>query len=279
MATDHYIQHQWGETHFLSWGSSEAPPLLVVHGLGGNAANYLDLAEYLSSQYWVIAPDLPGRGLSSWALDANSHYSFPTYEAVILKVLTSLGIDKLRWIGTSMGGALGIRLGAGVLAGRITHLLINDIGPTLDESVVEQIVQSASSLPICESLTDLAQWLLASFSESAGERRSLEYWLARARYFSRRCDDGRYTLHYDPRVVLQLRHRSEDYEQWEAFDALDMPMMLIRGEQSSVLTAEIMATMTARKPRLTTLVVPDRGHAPLLEDTTELESIGSFLQS
>lgn len=272
---EHYLQHRLGETHFLTWGDRQAPPLLLVHGLGGQAANYLELAEYLATTYRVIAPDLPGRGLSTWLTEQD--YCFAYYQDVILALLTALKVDQLRWVGTSMGGALGFYMAADGLAGRVTHLVANDIGPTLPETVAQAIAQGTSQLPVADTLQALAQRLAESFAAMSGLQRPLDYWIKRARYFSRRCEDGRYTLHYDPQVASQLIHHPSDFEQWDNFAAIDIPLMVIWGQRSEVLNREIFARMQAEKPAMSSLVIPDCGHAPLLDEENVLASIGEFL--
>lgn len=274
-----FVKHSFGESHLIEWGSMDDPVVLLVHGLGGQAANYLELAEHLSNHFRVLSIDLPGRGKSSWLKGSGKEYCFDVYESVVLQVLDHLSIDSFSWIGTSMGGALGYRMVSGALRERVKKLVVNDIGPLLPESVVPQIITATSAMPKCSSMEELAKTVAGGFEAMAMAPRSLDYWMQRARHYGRRGDDGLWTLHYDPKVVRQLVDHRQDYELLQEFESIEIPILVIRGGSSEVLTDSAVEEMKVRNRMCEILIIDGYGHAPLLDDPSDLAVIDSFLRS
>src|SRR5260370_33309276 len=106
-----------------------------------------DLEKHLADRYHVICPDTIGRGLSQWSPEPEQEYSLNFYAALATALVDQLGIGRLRWIGTSMGGAIGIKVAAGALRDRITHLVLNDIGPEIADAAGTRIRSYAGSPP------------------------------------------------------------------------------------------------------------------------------------
>ena len=132
-----YIQAAGFEIHVTEWGEKAKPALVMWHGLARTGRDFDEAAEALSDTYFVICPDTLGRGLSSWARDYTVDYSYRVFGETAIGILDHYGIGDLRWVGTSMGGLIGVTLAAGALRERITHLVINDIGTDIPAAGAE----------------------------------------------------------------------------------------------------------------------------------------------
>src|SRR5262249_12323009 len=147
----HYLTCAGREIHFMEWGSPTAPPVVMWHGLARTGRDFDVIAATLDSTYRVICPDTLGRGLSAWAVNPVEEYTYGFYGKIALDLLRQLHIDFLRWVGTSMGGLIGIGLAGGELRGRITHLLVNDIGPIVEPAAAQRIVSYAGNPPVFDT--------------------------------------------------------------------------------------------------------------------------------
>jgi pimeloyl-ACP methyl ester carboxylesterase len=270
-----YIKASGFELHVTEWGDPGNPALVMWHGLARTGRDFDEAAKALSDSYFVICPDTLGRGLSSWAKDPASDYSYRTFGRMAEAMLDHYGIQQTRWIGTSMGGLIGVTLAAGVLKDRITHLVINDIGPDIPAAGVDRIVAYVGNPPVCETVTELEQWLRASYAPFG--RNSDAFWRRMADTSSRRTDDGRITVHYDPAIITQFTHHKGDLDVWDAYDALRTKALLLRGESSDVLPSAIAEEMTRRGPRPQLATLPDCGHAPTLTTAYEIGLLRDFL--
>jgi pimeloyl-ACP methyl ester carboxylesterase len=134
-----YVPAAGFEVHVTEWGDPAKPALVMWHGLGRTGRDFDEAAEALSDSYFVICPDTIGRGLSSWARRPEVDYSYKVFGDTALGVLDHYGIDSMRWVGTSMGGLIGVTLAADRLRGRITHLVINDVGPDIPVAGTDRI--------------------------------------------------------------------------------------------------------------------------------------------
>jgi len=175
-----------------------------------------------------------------------------------------------------MGGALGIRLAGGVLRDRISHLVVNDIGPELPEPAVERILTYVSAPPVFDTIAELEAWLrqvYAPYGFLPGEQ-----WRQMALTSARRADDGRITLHYDPRITEQFRHHPDDYDQWGAWQATTARTCLLRGADSDLLLPEVARRMSETGPRPAVREVAKTGHAPALNVPGQIDPIVAFLK-
>ncbi|MCO6391673.1 alpha/beta fold hydrolase [Aliihoeflea aestuarii] len=263
------------ELHVTEWGDPASPPLVMWHGLARTGRDFDEAASALSDIYFVLCPDTIGRGLSGWAADPGD-YSYATYGATAVAMLDHYGIERVRWIGTSMGGLLGMVLAAGSLKDRISHLVINDVGPEISGEGLERIVDYVGNPPVFDTLGEFEAWLRTVYAPF-GENDEA-FWRRMADTSMRRTDDGRVTVHYDPGIVVPLKGQTGDFDIWPVYDAIDIPALLIRGATSDVLSAETADAMTKRgpKPRLVTL--DDYGHAPTLTSAREIDLLRAFLK-
>lgn len=270
-----YVPAAGFELHVTEWGDRANPALVMWHGLARTGRDFDEVAEALSDTYFVMCPDTLGRGLSSWARDPATDYSYATFGATAKAMLDYYGVDKTRWVGTSMGGLIGVTLAAGVLDGRITHLVINDVGPDIPKAGTGRIVDYVGNPPVYERIEDLEAWLRKNYAPF-GEN-TPAFWRRMADTSSRRTDDGRVTVHYDPQIVAQFTHHKGDLDIWSSYDRLTIPTLLLRGKTSDVLSAETAEKMTTRGPKPRLVTFEECGHAPTLASEREIALLRDFL--
>jgi pimeloyl-ACP methyl ester carboxylesterase len=234
-----------------------------------------DVAEHLAARYRVICPDTIGRGLSEWSPEPEREYCLDFYGRIAVSLMDQLGIHEAHWLGTSMGGALGIHLGAGPLRGRIRRLVLNDIGPKLGEAAVQRIRAYAGNPPQFDRVGELEQYF-RSIYKPYGWLSDLQ-WRRLTEASLRRTPEGNVTPHYDPKIVLQFEHHPHDYDQWEAYDRIDVPTLCLRGQTSDLLLAETAEAMRIRGPRASVVTIPGCGHAPALNVPDQLVLVARFL--
>ncbi len=265
------------ELHFTEWGREDGEVVVCWHGLARTGRDFDALAHYLSSRYHVICPDTLGRGSSQWAVDPVGEYGFPFYSELVLDLCRSLGIRQMRWIGTSMGGLLGIMLAAGALAGRITHLVLNDIGPEISAGALQRIATYVGNPPSFDTLTALEPWLRNIYATFGPQTDATWRHLAETSW--RRTDAGKFTLHYDPRIVDPARPPAGALDIWAVFDRVKCPTLLLRGIESDVLSRETAEAMTRRGPCCRLVEIEHCGHAPLLNRPAQQQVVAEFLAS
>ena len=270
-----YIEADGFEVHVTEWGDPGNPALVMWHGLARTGRDFDEAAAALSDDYFVLCPDTLGRGLSSWARDYRVDYSYANFGRMAQGILAHHGIEKLRWVGTSMGGLIGVTLAAGSLKGRITHLVINDIGPDIPAAGAERIAAYVGTPPVYDTVTGLEAWLRSTYAHF-GENTDA-FWRRMADTSARRTDDGRITVHYDPHIVSQFTCHKADLDVWDAYEAVEAKTLLIRGEESDVLAAAVAQEMTRRGPRPALHVIPDCGHAPTLANDDQIALLRAFL--
>jgi pimeloyl-ACP methyl ester carboxylesterase len=274
--TSHYLNCFDREIHYVEWGDPRAPAVLLWHGLARNARDFDELAMALAPTYRVICPDMIGRGLSQWSPLPDAEYCFDFYSRVALALADQLGIKQMRWVGTSMGGALGIRAGATTLKGRITHLVLNDIGATGSAPEGAARIVTYVSNPLTFATVTEFEAQLREVYKPFGWMSDTQ--LRRMTETSvRRLPSGRITPHYDPHIVRQFAAHPSDYVQWESYDRLDMPTLLLRGANSDLLTRDVAQQMTRRGPRAELVEIAGCGHAPALNTPDQIDLIRRFL--
>jgi len=270
-----YLVCEDREIHYTEWGSQHRETVIAWHGLARTGRDMDDIAAHLASRYRVICPDTIGRGLSQWSPAPEKEYCLEFYGRVAVSLADQLGIDHFHWLGTSMGGAIGIRLAAGALKGRIRRLVLNDIGPRLGDAAVERIRAYAGNPPSFARVTGLEAYFRKVY-EPFGWL-SDEQWRRLAETSARRTADGRVAPHYDPDMVLQFVHHPRDYDQWEAYDAIEAPTLCLRGETSDLLLADTAEQMRRRGPRAVVVTIPACGHAPALNVPGQFALVERFL--
>ncbi|UZD55555.1 alpha/beta fold hydrolase [Caldimonas aquatica] len=273
--TSHYVDCEGREIHYTDWGPREAPVVVAWHGLARTCRDMDDLAEHLSPRYRVICPDTLGRGLSQWSPDPVNEYRLSFYVRLATSLLDQLGIQRCSWVGTSMGGAIGTLAAATSLRGRIQRLVLNDNGPKLADAALERIRAYAGQPPAFQRVSELEQFLRTVYKPYGWL--SDAQWRRMAETSVRRLPDGRITTHYDPAMVGQFVHHPTDYDLWQAYDSLDIPVLCLRGEDSDLLLPETTEEMRVRGPRAVVVTIPGCGHAPALNVPEQFELVERFL--
>lgn len=264
------------EVHYTEWGNTDAPPVLLWHGMARTCRDFDDLAAALAGRYRVLCPDLIGRGLSEWSPDPDTEYGLAFYAGIAHAFVEALRFDHVRWVGTSMGGALGIRAAATTLRGRISRLVVNDIGPTLPAGAAERIRTYVGAPPQFARVSELESYLREVYAPF-GTLTDAQ-WRRMTDNSVRRRQNGYVTTHYDPAIVRQLFVRPRDFELWESWDALDLPVLVLRGAESDLLLPEVAAAMTVRGPRARLVEFAGCGHAPALNVPAQIAAVAGFLE-
>jgi len=273
--TSNYLTLLGREVHYTEWGAGNAETVIAWHGLARTGRDMDDIAAHLATRYRVICPDTIGRGLSQWSPAPEKEYSLEFYAQLALALVEHLRLERLHWLGTSMGGALGIRLAAGPLKGRIRRLVLNDIGPQLGAAAVERIRMYAGNPAQFERVSELEQYFRTIYAPFGWL--SDTQWRRLTETSVRRTTEGKVTPHYDPKMVMQFEHHPRDYDQWEAWDAIDAPTLCLRGESSDLLLAEVADAMRTRGPRAVVVTIAGCGHAPALNVPEQFALVERFL--
>lgn len=274
--TSHYITCENRELHYMQWGSQENPALILWHGLARTSRDFDDLAATLAKNYHIIAPDTIGRGLSQWSPQPEQEYCLDFYVKLATGLADQLGMASMRWVGTSMGGAIGTVAAATSLRGRISHLVLNDNGPQLADAAIQRIRSYAGTPAAFATVTELEAYLRQIYRPYGWL--SDAQWRRMAESSARRLPDGRVTPHYDPRMVMQFTHHDNDYLRWDEYDSLSCSTMVLRGAESDLLLPEVAQQMTQRGPRAHLVVVPGCGHAPALNVPEQIRIVADFLR-
>jgi len=272
--TSNYLVCEGREIHYMEWGAENAEVVVAWHGLARTGRDMDAIAAALAQRWRVICPDTLGRGLSQWSPQPQAEYCLAFYEKLALSLLDQLGIAHCLWLGTSMGGAIGLKAAAGALRGRIRRLVLNDIGPQLAEAAVRRIRSYAGSPPAFATMAELEGFFRTVYAPYG--RLSDEMWRHLTETSMRRLPDGRVTTHYDPAMVQQFEHHPDDYLQWDAWDRLDLPVLCLRGESSDLLLPETADAMRARGPRAVVVTIAGCGHAPALNTAEQFGLVERF---
>ncbi len=271
-----YAQVLDRELHYVEWGGERPDVVIMWHGLARTARDFDDLAADLADRYRVICPDTIGRGLSQWSPDPDEEYTLDFYAQLAVGLMDRLGIDRLRWVGTSMGGAIGLCLAGGALRERISHLVLNDIGPAINPEAVARIRSYAGNPPRFSRISELEDYFRTIYRPYG--QLSDEQWRRLAESSARRTDDGRLTPHYDPNMVMQFVHHPGDYDRWAEYDRIIARTLCLRGADSDLLLPDVAVEMTQRGPRCRLETIAGCGHAPALNVPSQFDLIRSFLE-
>jgi pimeloyl-ACP methyl ester carboxylesterase len=273
--SSNYLQCEGREIHYTEWGSGNAETVIAWHGLARTCRDMDDLAAHLATRFRVICPDTIGRGLSEWSPEPAREYCLEFYVRLAQSMLNQLGIDRVQWLGTSMGGSIGLVAAATLLRGRITRLVLNDNGPQLAASAITRIRTYAGNPAAFATVGELEQYFRTVY-KPYGFLTDTQ-WRRLTETSVRRLPDGRVTPHYDPAMVQQFVSHPNDYERWAEWDSLDIPVLCLRGESSDLLLADTAEAMRQRGPRAVVATIAGCGHAPALNVPDQLALVERFL--
>ena len=269
---------------YWEWGDAANPRVLVcVHGLSRQGRDFDTLAQDLAGDYRVVCPDVVGRGRSDRLADPMG-YVIPAYVADMVTLLAQLRANTVDWVGTSMGGLIGLGLASLAAGGGnpVRRLVLNDVGPTLEPASLQRIGGYLGQPAHWRSVDEAADALWA-ISKSFGAH-TREQWLALTRP-QLVADGAGFKPHYDPAIALPFRAITPELAAageallWQSYDRLACPTLLLRGAESDLLSRDTALAMTQRGPKAKLVEFDGVGHAPTLVQAAQREAVRDFLLS
>ena len=283
--SSNYVTCAGREIHYTEWGAQHERTVIAWHGLARTGRDMDELAQSLSDRYRVICPDTIGRGFSQWSPDPGNEYRLEFYARLAADLFDRLEITRAHWVGTSMGGAIGMVCASGLfqpaLKDRIQSLVLNDNAPRLAAAAVQRIRAYAGNPPVFDTMGELEGFFRQVYKPYGWLTNA--QWRRLAETSMRRLPDGRVTPHYDPAMVRQFVDHPNDYDLWEHYDALEAPVLLLRGADSDLVLPDAAAEMLERGPgkrgMARVVEVPGCGHAPALNVPDQLDLVRSFIEA
>ena len=268
---------------YWEWGDAANPRVLVcVHGLSRQGRDFDTLARDLSAEYRVICPDVVGRGRSDWLADPMA-YGLPTYVADMVTLIARLDVEQVDWVGTSMGGLIGMGL-AGLPGSPIRKLVLNDVGPVIEPAFMQRL-GTYLGLPVHWPTVEAAADALQAISVGFGPH-THEQWLALTRpQLVPDVHNGQpgFKPHYDPAIAVPVRAMTPAMAAagqamlWQLYDQIQAPTLLLRGAGSDLLAPATAQAMAGRGPRAQLHEMAGVGHAPTLVQPEQRAVVRRFL--
>ena len=286
--TSHYLTCAGREIHYTEWGAQHSRTVIAWHGLARTGRDMDELAMHLSERadgYRVICPDTIGRGLSQWSPLPEAEYCLSFYARIAADLFSQLKIEKTHWVGTSMGGAIGTVCASGLfqpqLMQRILSLTLNDTAPEVADAAIARIRSYAGNPPEFATVLELEAFFRQVYKPYGALTDA--QWRRLTETSTRRLADGRVTPHYDPAMVQQFISHPDDYRVWDHYDAITVPVLCLRGENSDLVLRDTTAEMLHRGPGrsgLTQVIeIAGCGHAPALNVPDQLNLVLNFLDA
>lgn len=266
--------HGFHRVNYYEWGSPDNPRVVIcVHGLTRNGRDFDELAKALSKEYRVLCPDIAGRGQSEW-LPHKEDYGYPLYLADMAALIARSAAEQVDWVGTSMGGLIGMLLAAQP-GSPIRKLVMNDVGPLIPRASLERLaayVGKASSYETFEEFEQYIRVVSAPFGPLTDAQ-----WRHLAQTNARKQADGRWGSIYDPAIALPFKGPVADVALWNFWDLVRCPTLLLRGAESDLLLKETAEEMTRRGPKARFAEFAGIGHAPMLMAADQIDAVRDFL--
>jgi pimeloyl-ACP methyl ester carboxylesterase len=265
--------HGFHHMRYTEWGDARNPRVLIcAHGLTRNGRDFDYLAERLCDAYRVVCPDVVGRGRSDWLRDPKD-YTYAVYMNDMAVLLGSLHAETVDWLGTSMGGIIGMLLAA-TSGSPLRKLVLNDVGSVIPKAALERIGQYVGKEPPMDSLEafENAMRAFSPFGELTDEQ-----WRHLTVHVVKQDPAGRWRPRYDPGIAVNFDPAmGADVDLRPYWNAVHGPVLVIRGAESDLLLAETLEEMRQR-PHTETLVVPRTGHPPMLMNDAQVLAVRRFL--
>jgi pimeloyl-ACP methyl ester carboxylesterase len=261
---------------YAEWGKPTAkPPVICVHGLTRNGRDFDTLAKHLQSSAQIFCPDMIGRGHSDWLKDPTL-YNYPQYLADTTALIARTQAEQIDWIGTSMGGIIGMLIAAQPQT-PIRRLIINDVGPHIPLAALKRIagyVGMAQEFDDIEAIRQHLRLIYASFGITRDED-----WQHLAQHSYRMLPNGKLAMAHDPAIARNFEALDKDVDFWNLYDKIACPTLVIHGAQSDILPDDVAQQMTQRGPKAKLVTLPGIGHAPALISADQIKLIEDFLNS
>ena len=245
-----------------------------MHGVGRNGRDFDVLGEALAPTHRVLAIDMPGRGKSDWLANPND-YVFPTYLTTLTALIARSGAPTVSWVGTSMGGLLGI-VAASMQKTPVARLVVNDVGPVIEPAALARIAEYFGADPVFATYDEIDRYV-RQISAPFGPLTDAQ-WAHVAAAMCASGADGRWGLAYDPGIAVPFRQQPAPPALWPVWDAIKCPTLVLRGAQSDLLSAATAAAMSSRGPRPRVVEFAGVGHAPMLLAADQVEAVAGFLR-
>jgi pimeloyl-ACP methyl ester carboxylesterase len=261
---------------YREWGDPRNRDVLVcVHGLTRSSRDFDQLARSLCAQFRIVCPDVAGRGDSERLADPK-HYTWAQYVADMVTLIARLDVEAVNWLGTSMGGLVGMALAA-QSGNPVRKLILNDAAPVIAKAALERLaayVGQELSFATLEEAEKYVRTISAPFGPHSDAQ-----WRFLTETWVRRAEDGRLRPHYDTRIVEVFRATmpEKDMELWQLYDAVRCPTLLVRGEQSDLVSQQTAAEMARRGPKARVAEIRGVGHAPTLLHPDQIAVVSDFL--
>jgi pimeloyl-ACP methyl ester carboxylesterase len=261
---------------YAEWGDPRNRDVLIcVHGLLRSGRDFDELARALCGRFRVVCPDLAGRGDSDRLPDPLL-YAVPQYVSDMVTLIARLDAESVNWVGTSLGGLVGMVLAA--QAGTpVKRLVLNDVGPRIARAALRRIGDYIGKAPTFSSL-DEADRYLRVISAPFGPHSDAQ-WRFLTENWVRQQADGTWRAHYDPRIAdaYNADKSDQDLELWPIYDAVRCPTLVLRGEHSDLLLRDTAGEMTRRGPKAKLVEIRGVGHAPTLLHADQIAVVRDFL--
>ena len=264
---------------YWEWGDpADRRVLVCAHGLSRQGRDFDTLAQALGTHYRVVCPDVVGRGRSDWLADPMG-YAIPAYVADMVTLLARLDAESVDWVGTSMGGLIGLGL-ASLSGSPLRSLVLNDVGPVI-EPVSLQRIGSYLGQPAHWKTVDEAADALWAISQGFGPHTRAQ-WLALTRPQLKPEGDG-FKPHYDPAIAVPFRlitpelAKAGEAALWQSYDRVACRTLLLRGAESDLLSAATAQAMTQRGPKPRLVEFAGVGHAPMLIQPEQVAAVREFV--
>lgn len=261
---------------YLEWGVPDNPRVLVcVHGLTRNARDFDRLAAALSAHYRVVCPDLVGRGRSGRLRDPAA-YAIPQYAADMVTLIARLNVDSVHWLGTSLGGLVGMALAAQE-GSPIHKLVLNDVGPVVAATALARIGEYLGRDPAWATFDEALAYVKA-ISAPFGPLDD-EAWRQLTESSVAMRPDGRWGFLYDPAIAVPYRaaYDGRDVDLWPIYERIACPTLALRGAESDLLTRAVWQQMAERGPHARLAEIPGVGHAPMFMTMDQIDLVRDFL--
>ncbi len=261
---------------YTEWGDPSNPQVVIcVHGLTRNGRDFDFLARDLAAECRVVCPDVVGRGRSEW-LAVPADYGLPQYAADMVTLIARLHVEQVLWLGTSMGGLIGMVL-ASQPKSPITRLVLNDVGPLITAASIRRIGEYLGTAPKFSSL-DEAEAYVRLVAATFGRLSDVQ-WRHLTEHAVRPAAGGGYEMRYDPGIAEPFRKSmgDQDVDLWPLYDAIRCPTLVMRGAESDLLLHETALEMGRRGPQAEVVEIPGVGHAPMMLDEAQIGIVRSFL--
>lgn len=270
---DIFVEANGLRHHLLARGTPGSPVVMMIHGLAGQAHTFDGVANVLAAKYHVYALDVRGRGESEWG--PSEQYALDTYVTDLEAIREALGLQRFSLVGTSMGGLITMQY-APRYPERVERAVLNDVGPEIDPAGLQRILSYVGNAPeMFADMKAVVKYYREHYAPMV-ERLTDDQLQEFARYNVRRSDSGVYVWKMDP-AVRTTPARPPAVEQWAALKGMRCPVLILRGGQSDVLSADIAARMVEALPGATLVEVPGVGHAPVLTEPAAVKALEEFL--